>query len=105
MVQTYNYDIEKDETVTLNQILEKYGYKTKDVNKKIEKQVEEASKRATVISQATGQIVYKRILSSSIYTTDNASNYFIGKDGQIYIVYAYGNEQSENTSEIDIIKV
>ena len=103
IVQTYNYDIENNEEVTLNQVLDKYQIKTKDVNKKIEQQVKEASNEATTISQATGQIVYKRNLEDSMYTTDKASNFFIGKDGQIYIVYAYGNNNV--TSEIDIIKI
>ena len=59
IVQTYNYDIENNKQVTLNEVLEKYGYKIKDVNKKIDKQVEEASKQATIIAQATSQIVYQ----------------------------------------------
>lgn len=103
IVQTYNYDIQTGKKVSLNEILEKNDIDTKKVNKKIEEQVEQASKQAETISGATGQIVYKRDLNSAIYVTDNVSNFFIGKDGQIYIVYAYGNNNV--TSEIDIIKV
>ena len=103
IVQTYNYDIENDKEVSLNDMLDKYGIKVKDVNKKIEKQIKEASKQADIISEATGQIVYKRDLYDKMYTTDQANNFFIGKDEQIYIVYAYGNNY--DTSELDIIKV
>lgn len=103
IVQTYNYNIETNQEVSLNEVLEEQSIATKTVNKKIEKQVEEASKQATTIAQATGQIIYKRDLSNSMYTTDQADNFFIGKDGQIYIVYAYGN--NNQTTEIDIIKV
>ena len=103
IVQTYNYDIENDKEVSLNDMLDKYGIKVKDVNKKIEKQIKEASKQADIISEATGQIVYKRDLYDKMYTTDQANNFFIGKDGQIYIVYAYGNNY--DTAELDIIKV
>ena len=56
-----------------------------------------------MISEATGQIVYKRDLNNAMYLTENATNFFLGKDGQIYIVYAYGNNNV--TSEIDIIKL
>lgn len=38
-----------------------------------------------------------------MYVTDNVNHFFVGLDGQIYIVYPYGN--SNFTSEIDIIKV
>lgn len=103
IVQTYNYDIEQNRKVTLNEILQKENINVKDVNKKIEEQVREASKQAQVISEATGQIVYKRDLNNAMYITDNVSNFFIGKDGQIYIIYAYGNNNV--TSEIDIIKL
>lgn len=103
IVQTYNYDIETNKKVTLNEILEKKNIKAKDVNKKIESQVNEASKQAQKIAEATGQIVYKRDINNAMYITDNVNNFFIGKDGQIYIIYAYGNNNV--TSEIDIIKL
>lgn len=103
IVQTYNYDIEANKKVTLNEILEKENIKTRDVNKKIERQVKEASKQAEEIAEATGQIVYKRDINNAMYITDNVSTFFIGKDGQIYIIYPYGNNNV--TSEIDIIKL
>ena len=46
MVQTYNYNLETGEQVVLNDILNKKGIKTVKVNKKIEEQVERASKEA-----------------------------------------------------------
>lgn len=103
IVQTYNYDIETGKKVTLNEILEKNEIDKKEVNKKIENQVKEASKQAQAISEATGQIVYKRDVNNAMYITDNVSNFLVGKDGQIYIIYAYGNNKI--TSEIDIIKL
>lgn len=103
IVQTYNYDIQTNKKVTLNEVLEKQNMKIKDVNKKIERQVKEATKQAEEIAQATGQIVYKRDINNAMYITDNVSNFFIGEDGQIYIIYAYGNNNV--TSEIDIIKL
>ena len=44
---------------------------------------------------------YKRDLNNAMYVTDNVTNFFMGKDGQIYIVYAYGN--TNYTSETDVI--
>lgn len=106
MVQTYNYNLETGEQVVLNDILNKKGIKTVEVNKKIEEQVERASKEAEALSQALGQIgqtIYKRDLNSAIYITDNVRNFLYGKNGRIYIIYAYGN--SSATSEMDIIKI
>ena len=103
IVLSYNYNIETGESVTLDEVLEKYNISKNEVNKKINTQIKEASKQAEKISEATGQNVYKRDLSNAMYLTENVSNFLVGKDGQIYIIYAYGNNSL--TSEIDIIKV
>lgn len=106
IVQTYNYDITTGEKVSLNDILEKRQINVKDVNEKIENQVEEANKQAEAVSTAlaqTGQRVYKRDINNAMYVTDNVNYFFIGQEGQIYIVYPYGN--ADFTSEIDIIKI
>lgn len=106
IVQTYNYDIKTGKKITLNEILEARGIDLKEVNRKIEKQVKEANKQAEAISEAliqSGQSVYKRDINNAMYVTDNVNHFFMGLDGQIYIVYPYGN--SNFTSEIDIIKV
>ena len=69
-------------------------------------QVNEANEQAEAISQAlaaTGQSVYKRDINNAMYVTDNVNHFFVGPDGQIYIIYPYGN--ANFTSEIDIIKI
>ena len=106
IVQSYNYDIVTGKKLTLNEVLEAKGIELKEVNKKIERQVEEANKQAEAISEAlaaSGQTVYRRDINNAMYVTDNVNHFFLGLDGQIYIVYPYGN--SNFTSEMDIIKV
>lgn len=106
IVQTYNYDITTGKKLALNEVLEAKGISEKEVNKKIERQVTEANKNAEALSEAlasAGQTVYKRDVNNAMYVTDNVNHFFVGLDGQIYIVYPYGN--SNFTSEIDIIKV
>ena len=106
IVQTYNYDITTGKKLTLNEVLEAKGISEKEVNKKIERQVTEANKNAEALSEAlvgAGQTIYKRDVNNAMYVTDNVNHFFVGLDGQIYIVYPYGN--SNFTSEMDIIKV
>lgn len=106
IVQTYNYNVTTNQKVSLNEILQEKGIELREVNKKIEKQVEEANKRAEAVSQAlaqTGQTIYKRDINNAMYVTDNVSHFFLGPNGQIYIIYPYGN--ANFTSEIDIIKI
>ena len=106
IVQTYNYDIVTGQKLTLNEVLEAKGIEQREVNKKIERQVEEANRQAEAISEAliaSGQTVYRRDVNNAMYVTDNVNHFFLGLDGEIYIVYPYGN--SNFTSEMDIIKV
>lgn len=106
IVQTYNYDIVTGKKLTLNEVLEAKGIELREVNKKIERQVEEANRQSEAISEAliaSGQTVYKRDVNNAMYVTDNVNHFFLGLDGEIYIVYPYGN--SNFTSEMDIIKV
>lgn len=103
IVLSYNYNIETGESVTLDEVLEKYDISKNEVNKKINTQIKEASKQAEKISEATGQNMYKRDLSNAMYLTENVNNFLVGKDGSIYIIYAYGNNSL--TSEMDIIKI
>ena len=106
IVQTYNYDIIEGKKITLNEVLESKEIDKNEVNEKIEKTILEANKQAEALSDAiaqTGQTLYTRDLNNAMYVTDNVSYFFMGLDGQIYIIYPYGN--SNFTSEIDIIKI
>ncbi len=103
IVQTYNYNLGTNEKVELNEILDSKDLDKNEVNKKIEEQVTQASKEAEALSQAIGQPIYKRDLSSAMYITDNVRNFLYGRNGSVYIIYAYGNNYE--TSEMDIIKL
>lgn len=106
IVQTYNYDLQTGKKVSLNEVLNLYSKDATKVNQKIAKEVGKAAEQAEALGEAisqTGQTIYKRDLNSAIYITDNVNNFFVGKDGAIYVIYAYGN--SNATSELDIIKV
>ena len=103
IVQTYNYNLSTGQKVILNDVLTSQGYETRQVNQKIDDVVRKAAEDAEAISQAAGQTIYKRDPDNAMYVTDNVNNFFIGENGNIYIIYAYGN--NNYTSEMDIIKL
>ena len=105
-VQTYNYDIKKGKEVTLNDVLEQKQITQKSVNKKIEKQVKEAARRAEAVAgeyASQGKLVYERDINQAMYGTDYVNDFLLGKDGQLYIIFAYGN--TYDTAEMDVIKI
>ena len=103
IVQTYNYDLQTAKEADLLEILEQKEISKESVNSKIEEYVTYAYNKSQAVQAATSQTVYKRDLNSAIYLVDNVNSFFLGEDGKIYIVYAYGN--SNFTSEIDIIEI
>ncbi len=103
IVQTYNYNLSTGQKVILNDVLTSQGYETREVNEQIDNVVRKAAEDAGAISQAAGQTIYQRDPDNAMYVTDNVNNFFIGENGIIYIIYAYGN--NNYTSEMDIIKL
>ena len=102
MVQTYNYNIKTDTEVTIMDVVEARGLDTSVVNKKIKTLISQAAADAESM-QDSGYDVYKRDTSSIIYKVANVKTFIQGPNGELFIVYAYGN--TETTSEMDVIEI
>ena len=102
IVQTYNYNLKEDKEVTIDDIIEARGLDASNVNKKIKSIVNKAAEDAKGM-QSTGYNVYERNLNSDMYDISTVDNFIQGPNGELYIIYAYGNEAY--TSEMDIIQI
>lgn len=102
IVQTYNYNLQTDKEVSIYDAIEQRGVAQSSVSSKITSQITQAIKEANSI-QISGFDTYKRDINSDIYHLDKNDNFFIGKEGKLYIIYAYGNNNF--TSEMDIIEI
>lgn len=98
IIKTYNYDIKKNKQVKLDDIAD--NEQKDEIQKKIETKIEEANKFANQ-SIEKGYKAYIRDPEKDIYKIKNATEFFIGENKILYIVYAYGNQ--EYTDEIDLI--
>lgn len=102
MIQTYNYNLQTNSIVSIGDILANRGLNRDAVNNKIKNYVIKASEEAESVAQS-GYAVYQRDLNSRIYDVANVKTFFQGRNGELYIVYAYGN--TANTSEMDVIEI
>ena len=100
IVQTYNYNLSTNEEMALKPLIEIKGLKDQNVETIIKAKVEQANKQAEELKKLNYN-VYLRDTESAIYTIENTTNYFLGKDQKLYILYPYGN--SNYTDEIDVI--
>lgn len=101
IIQTYNYNLNTNEQVSLVDLITTKMLNRDEVNNKIMEIVTEANEEAQSLQNMGYNEVFVRDLTSSIYSVDNAGTYFLGPNQSLYIVYAYGN--NEFTSEMDIV--
>lgn len=100
IVQAYNYNLETGEKVQLVDVLAKRNIIQSDCQNKIHEIVTKAQEEAQVLVQS-GYTVYNRNLSNSMYQISNISTFFLGKNEELYIIFAYGNQNF--TSEMDVV--
>ncbi len=101
MVQTYNYNLTNGTEIKLADLVTKKAFNKDEVNDKIKTVVKEADDEAKAIASAGYNEVFTRDLSSNMYTVDNSGIFFLSNNEELYIIYAYGNQNF--TSEMDIV--
>lgn len=100
IVQTYNYDLTNQNKCTIDQMLELKGITKKGASQKIKEEIKTVQERVEELRNL-GYNIYPRDYTSDIYSINNVTDYFMGNDNALYIIYAYGNEN--HTSEMDIV--
>lgn len=100
IIQAYNYNLETGEKVQLVDVLAKRNIIQSDCQNKIHEIVTKAQEEAQVLVQS-GYTVYNRNLLDSMYQISNISTFFLGKNEELYIIFAYGNQNF--TSEMDVV--
>lgn len=100
IIQTYNYDIENDKLLTIQDALNYKKLNKEEVQKEIYEEIKKTNTEIQNISEQ-GYNVYVRDENNSMYKIDNTSNYFFGINNCLYLVYAYGN--NNYTSEVDLV--
>lgn len=100
IVKAYNFNLEEQKEVAIYDITSKKNLEKSAVEKKILNEIKWKNHQAQQLEQS-GYPVYKRDIDSKIYQFDNIKNFFIDDNGNLYVLYAYGNNNI--TSELDVI--
>ncbi len=99
IIQTFNFNLENNKELTLNETLNIYDINKNDVQNKINKDIQEEQRKSEELIEL-GYNVFSRDIKSEIYNIENIKEYFI-YNNNIYIIFAYGNDQM--TSEMDLV--
>lgn len=101
MVQTYNYNLSTNTEVSLTELATLKTLNRDEVNNEIISVVTEANEEAEMLQSMGYSETYVRNLEDTMYSIDEAGVYFLGPNGELYIVFPYGN--TEFTSAMDIV--
>ena len=101
IIQTYNYDLRNQREVTLQEMIQNKQLDIRDVQNKINEEITLAQKKVDDL-KSLGYGIFERNPEDEMYKIENTEQFFI-KDGNIYIMYAYGNENL--TTEMDLVIV
>lgn len=99
-IKTYNYNLNNNTQVSINDIIKAKNYEAKDLQKEINAEIEELNKKDEDLKSQYSEMKL-RDLSNSMYKIENTENFIVDQNGYLYIIYAYGN--TENTNKIDLI--
>ena len=99
IIETYNYNIENNQLITLSDIIVSKNKKEKEVQNAIEKEIKKSASNAKALSEYYD--AYQRNVNDEIYKIEKSNQFLVTQDGYVYVIYAYGN--NENTNEMDIV--
>lgn len=100
IIQTYNYDFKNNKEVTLEEILEIKGLNKQEVETKVTNKIKQEQTKVEELKKL-GYNIFERDYNSDIYKVENTTEFFIGQDSFLYMIYAYGNDNY--TSELDLV--
>ncbi len=100
IIRTYNYDMENDKILALQEIISMKNLSQDEVQNKVLDKINKEIQKVSAI-ETSGYNVYKRDINNTIYQLENSNEFFLGENNILYIVYAYGN--SSYTSEVDLV--
>lgn len=100
IVQTYNYNLKEKKQASLEEVFKLKGIDIDTAENKIRNTIKAKQEKNKSLSDL-GYNLYERDYTSPVYEIRNSNQFFMGKDGHVYVIYAYGNE--DFTSEMDLV--
>lgn len=103
MVKTYNYDLVENKLLSLKEYMELNNIDKNAVQSQIINYIRGKNENTdTALAQEYN--LYVRDVRSEEYLIENIENYYIGQDGKLYIIFAYGNITPTETVDIFIVR-
>lgn len=102
IIKTYNYDLENEKILALSDFIEINQLDRAEIQSNINSEIEKQVKKTEAI-KGEGYSIYERTINDTIYQIDNTEEFMLDKEGNLYIIYPYGNKNL--TGEMDVITI
>lgn len=99
IVKTYNYNLSTNQEVSLSEFMNLKELDKNTVEHSIKKEIQKAQEQTDKLREL-GYNIFYRDISDNMYKTENTKEFFM-YNGNLYLIYAYGNNNS--TSEMDLV--
>ena len=100
IIQTYNYDLQKNKEITLEDILKLKALETPYIENRVTEKIKQEQAKVEELEKL-GYNIFNRDYKNDMYKVQNTTEFFLGKDNFLYLIYAYGNDNY--TSELDMV--
>ena len=100
IIQTYNYNLETNQMVNIDDVLKQKNIDTKSANNEIKNEINNSQEQNLKLAEL-GYNVTIRDVNKDEYKIENSKEFFLGQNGYLYVIYPYGND--EFTSEMDVV--
>ncbi len=100
IIQTYNYDLENNEELTIEKMLSLKQIDINEADKQIKEEIQKAQNQVEELEKL-GYTIYTRNPEDDMYKVQNATEFYLDANDNLYIIYAYGNQNA--TSEMDLV--
>ena len=101
IVQTFNFNLETNKELSLEDIIKIYELDEQTVQNKINEEIKKEEKKSQDL-KALGYNVFTRDMESDMYEVKNATEFFV-HNNNLYIIYAYGNNKITSVRDIVVI--
>lgn len=101
IVQTYCYNTKEMRKVEFDEIMQLKNLDKNTVSKTIKTQIQGKQEEAKALQQL-GYSAYLRDLRSDRYEVEKINNFFIDETNHIYVIYAYGNAELTDVTDVVI---
>ncbi len=100
IIQTYNYNLNTNKAVTIDSLLTTKGITKNYAESEVRRLIKQKEKEVEELKEL-GYTIFDRDYTSNIYKIKNTTEFILGEQGRVYLIYAYGNDNF--TSETDVI--